>query len=63
MNALDRIPEVTQEQLRLLERAASNLAAACEVIAPMLGTDWLSLMKAANRHGMRTVLRAAKLLP
>lgn len=55
-------PTVTQEQLKLLERANSNVAAMCEVVAPLVGLDWLTLWKAINVHGARKVLQAAKLL-
>lgn len=56
-------PTVTQHQARLLERSAQNLLAACEVIAPMIpGVKPLDLLKAANVHGMRQVLKAAGLL-
>lgn len=57
------IPEVTEEQLRLLERAASNTLAACEVLGPMIGLDPWTMYQAVLRHGMRAVLRAAKKLP
>lgn len=52
-------PTITKEQMALLERANSNLGAFCEVVAPMVGLDWLTLLKAVHAHGARKVLKAA----
>jgi phosphoserine phosphatase len=53
------IPTVTEEQLRLLERASENLLACAEVLAPLIGTDAATLVRAFRAHGARRVLLTA----